>query len=97
MPTPWPYPPPSTVTVSAELARPKRSEGNAIGRSPGIGNPALLALEMKSAIAMDWVVGTGGGAVVVVVVDGGGWPALGAEVDVVGAGVGCGGGGWRTW
>src|SRR5947208_15444455 len=76
MPTPWPKPPPSTVTVSPELARPKRSDGNAIGRSPGMGSPLPLALEMKSPTAMLCVDGGGpGGAVVGGVVDGG-WPGL---------------------
>src|SRR5437764_14926972 len=90
MPTPWPKPPPSTVTVSPELARPKRSDGNAIGRSPGIGSPLPLAREMKSPIAMlcvDGGGGGGGGAAVVGGVDGG-WPGVvvvgPVVVDVVG-------------
>src|SRR5207245_8786017 len=85
MPTPWPNPPPSTVTVSPELERPKRSEGNAIGRSPGIGSPAPLALAMKSPIAMLCEVVGGGGAVV-------GGPVVGdCAVD-------CGGWvGWVDW
>src|SRR4051794_850261 len=105
MPTPWPNPPPSTVTVSPELARPKRSDGKAIGRSSGIGSPLPLAREMKSPIAM-LCVDDGGGAVVggPAVGDcdggdgggGGGWPGVvvvggAAVVEVVG------GGGWRTW
>src|SRR5260370_14445268 len=69
MPTPWPDPPPSTVTVWPELESPKRSEGNAAGRSPGVGRPLPLALAMKSPVAMLWVVG-GGGAVVGGVVGG---------------------------
>src|SRR5947209_13029021 len=104
MPTPCPKPPPSTVTVSPELARPKRSDGNAIGRSPGIGKPLPLALEMKSPIAMLCVAAGGGGAVVggpvvgdcdVGAVGGGGLPGtvvvVAAVVEVVG------GGAWRTW
>src|SRR5437764_14632856 len=99
MPTPWPKPPPSTVTVSPELARPKRSDGKAIGRSSGIGSPLPLAREMKSPIAM-LCVDDGGGAVVGGVVGGGGggdgWPGVvvvgaAAVVEVVD------GGGWRTW
>src|SRR5436309_1324506 len=101
IPTPWPYPPPSTVTVSPELERPKRSDGNAIGRSPGIGSPPPFTLEMKSVIAMLWVV-VGGGCVVGGAVVGGGadWAGTGLPgtvvvgavvVDVVG------GGAWRTW
>src|SRR5437763_16786325 len=92
MPTPCPNPPPSTVTVSPELASPKRSDGNAIGRSPGIGSPLPLALEMKSPMAMLWVDGGGGGTVVggaVVAGVTGGWPGM----LVVGAVGGDGGGG----
>src|SRR4051795_2665195 len=102
MPTPWPNPPPSTGTLSPELARPKRSDGNAIGRSPGIGRPLPLALEMKSPMAMLWVDGGGGGTVVggtVVAGVGGGWPGMvvvGAAV-VDGGDGGGGGAGWRTW
>src|SRR5437763_10158408 len=101
MPTPCPNPPPSTVTVSPELARPKRSDGKAIGRSSGIGSPLPLALEMKSPIAM-LCVDVGGGAVVGGVVGGGGgWPGVvvvGAAVVVVPAVEDCDAGdGWRTW
>src|SRR5437763_14039030 len=94
-PTPWPKPPPSTVTVSPELARPKRSEGSAIGRSPGMGSPLPLALEMKSPMAMLCVDGGGAGGAVVGGVVEGGWPGVvvvGAVVVVVVAG-----GGVRSW
>src|SRR5436309_610123 len=98
MPTPWPHPPPSTVTVSPELDSAKRSEGNAMGRSPGVGRPLPLALAMKSPAAMLCVVA---GAVVGGVVGGAlagvaaAWPgaAVVGGVEVVGDG----GDGWRTW
>src|SRR5437773_9798739 len=102
MPTPWPNPPPSTVTVSPELERPKRSEGNAIGRSPGIGSPAPLALAMKSPIAMLCEVVGGGGAVVRGVVGGVvGWVGWVGRPDVVVVGAVVvevvGGRACRTW